>query len=452
LDRLEDVTSIRDSENLYRIRKDEFDWLKIGQPAGVAAFGARDLNDLNQRLAVFRSTVGTLARDYAQTLVEITSDLGEPFSADVRAVDWGAIIEVLDDHEKKVPGNDLEMLDRFIEDDLNKLQTGTCSDQLQKSVKSSQYDQSNFFKKKRHEAAAAMLRHCKSLVRNLTIEGYVKLQRRFAEKLAGQFPFAGAAIQAEVNTGDVVEFYRMFDRYSSAFTVLLDSSSGQQPDLFGKDTEDVKRFIQQVERARPLFKNLLTSEDENPELVLDLRFRFRANEENEVNGNQIIEWRSLVGDAKIGHRDSKQTAQWKTNDGMSMCFRWAMNALFTPVRDQRDDNARVNGQTVCYKYDGRWALMRMLKSHESTPADRGRRTFLRPHTLRFETETGPSSSGSSSASLLVNDTRVYVRVEAFIPGAKQAMKLPEFPRRAPELGAEFLRKNGLVATGGGKEL
>ena len=25
-------------------------------------------------------------------------------------MDWGAIIEVLDDHEKKVPGNDLEML------------------------------------------------------------------------------------------------------------------------------------------------------------------------------------------------------------------------------------------------------------------------------------------------------------------------------------------------------
>ena len=53
-------------------------------------------------------------------------------------------------------------------------------------------------------------------------------------------------------------------------------------------------------------------------------------------------------------------------------------------------------------------------------------------------------------SLLVTDTRVYVRVGLQLSGAKSAFRMPEFPRRAPELTSEFLKSNGIVAEAGGR--
>jgi len=202
---------------------------------------------------------------------------------------------------------------------------------------------------------------------------------------------------------------------------------------------------------RPLFAPLLAAEDENPDLILDLELDFRVNRDNEVNGNQIMDWYSQVADGRIGHRDNKRGAQWRTNDPISACFRWANDAMLLPAVYQRNEAARINGRTACYAYAGRFALFRMLVANASSPADRGRRSFLRPHTLRFETETSLASAARDNASLLVTDTRVYVRIGLMLPGGKSAFRLPEFPRRAPEVSTEFLKAEGVRANSGGPD-
>ena len=185
-------------------------------------------------------------------------------------------------------------------------------------------------------------------------------------------------------------------------------------------------------------------DDYIPDLVLDIDVEFRVNTENEVNGNQIIQWWAQVAETQLDHRGNKHATQWRSNDSVGICLRWARDAMFIPAPNQRSEQARVNGRQVCYVFAGRWALLRLLSMHAATPADRGRRSFLRPHTLRFETETSLASAQRSAANLLVTDTRVYIRVGVILPGAKSAFKMPEFPRRAPELSTEVLRQNGIV--------
>ncbi len=444
---LDQVDGILDAEKPYSVRGDQFSWWDSDQPPGVVAFAARDVNDLLARLGVQRKTIEDLATEFARPLVDVMLALGPPYSESPEVDKWSKIIAVLTDYEKKVPGNSLEDLERFIEVELNKIQLANCEQQLEGQI--DRYNRDDFFKDRKYTIGTTMVRRCNDILKRVTLSGYVDLQRYFSERLSGRFPFAGPDVLAEVETGDVLEFYKMFDRYSGAFKALVRPAGGASRALFGEATAEVLRFIQQVEKARALFGPLLASEDDNPDLILDSDVEFRVNRDNEVNGNQIIQWWAQIGDQRINHRDNKRGSQWRTNDGYSVCFRWAKDAMFLPAVNQRAEHARVNGRTVCYAFSGRWAMLRLLNQHASTPADRGRRSFLRPHTLRFETETSLASAARGATSLLVTDTRVYVRVGLQLPGAKSAFRMPEFPRRAPELTKEFLKSNGIADTRGG---
>lgn len=440
---LNQVDQILEEEKLFTVRGDKFSWWEGDQPPGVVAFGARDANDLLARLAVQRKTVGALANEFARPLVEVMVQLGEPFSSDPDVEKWSKIIAVLTDYEKKVPGNSLEEMERFIEVDLNKLQLATCGTQLEPHM--DRYNRDDFFKDRKYIIATTMARRCSEILKTVTLQGYVDLQQYFADRLAGRFPFAGPDVLAEIETGDIIEFYKRFDRYAGAFKALVNPKSDSPRALFGDATPEVVRFIEEMEQVRSLFAALVTAEDENPDLILDTEIEFRTNRDNEVNGNQIIEWWTQVGDQRIHHRDNKKSTQWRSNDQVGMCFRWAKDAMFLPAANQRAEHARVNGRGVCYVFTGRWALLRLLTMHAATPADRGRRSFLRPHTLRFETETSLASAARGQTTLMVTDTRVYARIGLMLPGGKAAFRLPEFPRRAPELTNEFLKSNGINA-------
>lgn len=426
------VYSILESEKLYTVRSDQFSWWDSNQPPCAVAFGAKDTDDLTERLRVMRQTITVLAYEFADPLVQKMLAAG---ITDAEVDQWNEIITVLRAYEKKVPGNSLENLERFVEDDLCKIQLATCQEQLR--GKTDRYN-ADFFKKRKNQIATTMSRRCTDILRKVTIEGYVQMQTYFTEKLQGRFPFAGADTLAEAETGEVVAFYKSYDRYASAFRALL--RPGRSGEAFGEDTPEVRRFLEMVERARPVFSGLLSSEDENPDMTMDISFDFRVNRDNEVNGNQIIQWTAIVGEDTIRHRDNKLSTQWRSNDPVTMCFQWAKDATYLPAANQRAEHARINGRRACYGFGGRWALLRMISKHAATPADRGRRSFLRPHTLRFETETSLARSG---ATRLVDGTRVYNRVAIVLPGGKAAIRLPKLPLRAPELTDEFLKSRGI---------
>ncbi|MCA9524708.1 MAG: hypothetical protein KC549_00240 [Myxococcales bacterium] len=437
---LAQVDSLLTYEKLYQIRADDFSWADSDQPPGVVAFGARDTNDLHARLEVQRKTIQNLANDFARPLDEVITNIGEPVVSHRDVTRWKDILAVLDDFEKKVPGNSLEDLERFIEDKLNNIKLENCRKQLDETI--DKYGSKDYFKGRKYVIATEMQRRCDAILKRETVNGYVQLQRYFAERLMGRFPFAGPDTLAEAETGEVVQFYKMFDQSAGAFAAMMNPDSGSARALFGDSADEVQRFLEQVQQVRKLFEPILKSEDQNPDLVLDTEFDFRVNRDNELGGNQIIDWYASLGDQRVELHSNKRSAQWRTNDQVGVCFRWALDADYIPAPNQRNEQARVNGREVCYVYAGRWSLLRLLLTHATTAADRGRRSFLRPHTLRFETET---SSARGGAGLLATETRVYTRIGLQVPGEKSAFKLPDFPRRAPEVSKELLQRHGIFA-------
>lgn len=436
---LTQVDSLLNYEKLYQIRQDDFSWADSDQPPGVVAFGARDPNDLHARLEVQRKTVQNLANDFARPLDEVATNIGEPVVSHRDVMRWKEIISVLDDFEKKVPGNSVEDLERFIEDKLNNLKLETCQKQLEEAV--DRFGSKDYFRQRKYVIAVDMQRRCESILKRETVSGYVKLQTYFAERLQGRFPFAGPDILAEAESGEIAQFYKLFEESSAAFGAMMSpEAGGTARNLFGDQAEEIQRFLEQVATVKKIFDPILKSEDQNPDLVLDTEFDFRVNRDNEIGGNQVIDWYANLGDQRVELRTNKRTAQWRTNDQVGVCFRWALDADYVPAPNQRNEQARVNGREVCYVYAGRWSLFRLLQSHATTAADRGRRSFLRPHTLRFETET---SSARGGAGLLATETRVYNRIGLQLPGEKSAFKLPDFPRRAPEVPREVLQRHGI---------
>ncbi len=429
---LSQVDALQAQEKLYQIRSDKFSWWNTGLNPGAMAFGARDDSDLTARLDSQRQTIMMLAKEYAQPLVEKFTQTGGEAANDTAVTKWRKIIEVVGEYERKVPGNDLEDLERFIEEDLAKLEVlEKCKPVLKDAIKLTSTD---FFPQQKKLIAQNMQKRCDEILDTETLRGYVKLQSLFAERLTGRFPFAAPDVNTEAEASDIAEFYRSYDAHAEALSRITKNTLGEA------EFAEIKAFISKVKRSRDLFAGLLSSSESDPELVLDTTFAFRANTDSEVNGNQIIEWWAEVNQERIGFRGTKLSAQWKSNDPVKMCFRWAGNGTFMPASEQRDENASVNGKTLCYNYTGRWSLLRMLMKHAATAVDRGRHAFLRPHTLRFEMETTMSGDASASGqNMMASDTRVYVRIGLMLPGGKSAYTLPELPRRAPEANKQLVR-------------
>lgn len=443
---LSQVDSILKSEKLYQINQQEFSWWEGDLTPNVVAFGARDNNDLVARLEVQRTTIQTLATDFARPLDEVINAIGEPLTSNSLVNQWKEILGVLDEYDKKVPGNSLEKIERFVETDLGDLKLETCREQL-KPITSDRSGK-NYFEARMYRIATQMQARCDRILKKVTVEGYLELQQFFESRMLGKFPFSGPDVLAEVETGEIVEFYKLYDKYAPAFEALIKPKSGRTA-LFDNATAEVQRFLAQVDKARRLFKDMLNAEDENPDLVLDTQLDFRVNRDNELGGNQVIDWFATVADQQVSFRDNKRSTQWRTNDPLGMCFRWARDADFIPAANQRNEQLRVNGREACFVYSGRWALLRMLVAHATTPADRGRRSFLRPHTLRFEIETSLASS-RGGAGAIAQDARVYTRIGILLPGEKSASKLPEFPRRAPEIPKRVLQKHQILSDKKGK--
>lgn len=438
---LSQVDSILKSEKLYQINQQDFSWWEGDLTPNVVAFGARDSNDLVARLEVQRTTIQTLANEYARPLDEVITAVGEPLTSNSLVNQWKEILGVLDEYDKKVPGNSLEKMERFIETDLGDLKLETCKEQL-KPITSDRSGK-NYFEARMYRIATQMQGRCDRILKKVTVEGYLELQQFFENRMLGKFPFSGPDVLAEVETGEIVEFYKLYDKYAPAFEALIKPKGGRTA-LFDNATAEIQRFLAQVEKARRLFKDMLNAEDENPDLVLDSQFDFRVNRDKERGGNQVIEWFATVADQQVGFRDNKRSVQWRSNDPLGICLRWARDADFIPAANQRNEQLRVNGREACFVYSGRWALLRILVAHATTPADRGRRSFLRPHTLRFEIETSLASS-RGGAGAIAQDARLYNRIGILLPGEKSASKLPEFPRRAPEIPKRVLQKHQILA-------
>jgi len=149
---------------------------------------------------------------------------------------------------------------------------------------------------------------------------------------------------------------------------------------------------------------------------------FRADTPREISGDQIIEWRLVVGGREIELPDPRPRIRWTYGDPLRLELRWATDSPFLPLSRGLPVGARVDGVTVTWEHDDPWSLISFLQARRVRPD-------LDPHTLELEVTTRRASQTREVAweDGETEPVRVFLRVR---------LLAPEGPGAGAETGAE----------------
>jgi type VI secretion system protein ImpL len=159
---------------------------------------------------------------------------------------------------------------------------------------------------------------------------------------------------------------------------------------------------------------------------------FRVNQEHEYMANRIIEWRMGVGEQVLSQTGEVLSARWRFGDPIRLMMRWAKNGPDFPVFAGSSPDIKIENRTVAYRFENRWALLRLLRDYAGEPADFDKHKDPKPHTLRFAVDTRrlgvrPEEGGAFQ-------TLAYIRVGLATPDKAHSVQvMPFFPDRAPAL-------------------
>ena len=167
----------------------------------------------------------------------------------------------------------------------------------------------------------------------------------------------------------------------------------------------------------------------------DVVVYFRANQEAEKNGNEIIQWDFRSGDQIIHFPGAQNSLRWHYGDTVNATLRYAKDSPDMP-RPGNDRGVRVDGRSVSWTYTGGWSLFALLSQHTGNASDFNATPQAMASTATFAIATLPDTSRERPPLPVPTpgETVVYLRFGLRIPDAKEPRETPivAFPTKAPQ--------------------
>lgn len=390
------VDSILTNEYPYAIKDNSFDWWTGTNMAALEAFGVTNLTALSNYLELQRDRINYLAREFAEPLVQFLETInkqGMPGNLPL-VTKWQGILDELAGYEQKAPGNGLSALEQFIMGPLNEVTLATCEKYADSvSMISSQDD---FFvgilvniQEKLHE-------RCIDLSGAVSVNAYTNLAAFFNANLANKFPFVEKADSSgpEANAQDIRTFFEMMDSQAANIKTTL-----EQAQNLGPAGKNALTFIEQMNQVRTFFGGYLTPNSTLPVPEFAYNVAFRVNTQKEVRANEILNWSLTTDGSTIDIRSKSTEGLWALGNSMQVTFQWAVNSPLQPLQDSSTPNYQVQGENATFSYDGNWALLRLLRLNQASPADFNTLNDPTPITLRFDiplTNVTSNTQGNAS--------------------------------------------------------
>ncbi|MEQ9400077.1 MAG: type VI secretion protein IcmF/TssM N-terminal domain-containing protein [Longimicrobiales bacterium] len=435
-DLLNQVDLLLAEAGLYRPVNGNFAVWQADRPASLAGFGAAGPAELEAYLAqqrtVLRSLSGyagqvlsyfalapvaDLLRTEGATLVPNTPEL-------VRT--WRGIVRTLDDYENKVPGNALEGLEQYIRQDLDVRSLSGCPSGPAPATGAAR----DWFEAVQARLQRLLLDQCRQIARQAFLADYRTLTDYFAENVAGRFPFADLQFQPDAPDADVESVRGLLERYDAvAATLAADDASVVEGLLGGAVSAD---FLLRMSRVRSLLGPLLTMAEGEPPGGLTFRVQLRTRTDVERGADQIVDWRLSVDGQTVTYRGAgtSGSGRWRSGQDVSMALVWASESLRRPVGDPERADLGVDAETARWRYEGPWALLRLVEANRPVPAeltgaveDRttvNLRTFTRSRDAAAEVEGGRGVEAS-----------VFLRLDFAATPESVTLTYPRFPTRPP---------------------
>jgi type VI secretion system protein ImpL len=390
---LRQADRIVEEDQLYR-PSEAYLWSWGGGPIEPHAFfGQASPGALAQMLVSSRMEMASLAREIASPMIEVLSrPLMQSASAYALASRWLRVVAALDQYDGSRPNSPLAQLERFVTDELGKIDDKTCL-----SVQTAPVTAGDFFSDRLEEMKGEIRRRCVALADERLIAGYRELSSFFNERLAGLVPFNGGPTSASASPADVRAFYELMEARAADVLAPIGGAARTRPEW-----REAARFVEAMSAARPLL-SLVANPPANAQLVVEPTLR--ANREREVGGSDIIEWRVALGQTvQTGSVGTKGKAPWAAGQAVGVELRWAKDGPVRPVEALGPAALGVEGLTARFGRSGPWALLAFLRDHEAPAADRAGEARgqllvgLDVRTEAREAEDAPQAAGQSAPS------------------------------------------------------
>ncbi len=416
---------------------------------GYAAFQAADAAELKNYLALQRARVVYLADQFASPLIGFLDQVHLP----AQQVDeeriryrWRHIIDELGKYRDKKPNNTVGELESFVMFGMNEITSSNFRKKMTPEVLTAR--SSDFFLMQRNQLRRMVYDRCQQLAYANVVDRYRMMETVFNTRLAGRFPFSAADAPTD-HTADpagIREFYTVYDANAADVTATLGPLAASESDV-----APVLAFLRQMAAVRRVFAGYLGAGNKasafpaftavvdaqgNPQPPVpgfDLDIAFRVNRAKEVGGNQIIDWALSIGDQVFRFGGATHTGQWQYGQPVRLALRWAKDAPEHPVFAGEGKGIRISDDTVRYRFDGPWALLRMLARYRVSADELADEASQTPHVLGFSIDTRARGAENAKWAVTTHD-RVFIRITLMTSGKeKQVLVMPYFPRAAPIL-------------------
>ncbi len=443
---LEKINNLLSVDNLYSANQEELRWWKGGEMIAFKLFNVSDGNDMGAYLAAQRFSITFLANEMAKPILGM---LSQPFLSgipmDMPLVSkWARIISVLADYEKKVPGNSLQVLEKFLSEELNSISLANCLDKVGDFDKFAQTG--DYFLDVRNHYFEAVEKQCESVGFKDAVKKYNQAAAFFNANLAGRFPFTKELGDGpEAAPADVATFFKIFDSMKLQQLEMLKMSA---KNVGAKNS--VGKFVKDIVSIRPLMLSAMDSANADQIAKVNLLASFRTDQEREFGGENIIDWSMKVASAVSTMRDSTPIIEWRVGMPINMMIKWAKNGETVPLPDPRLKKLNVFGNHAIFSYDGRWSLVRLLREHvlPETALDTDANPGSQLLEFAIPTAFNPNCYRGKTVMPFERESRpvkIYMRLtmgtpveppkegEAPPPGEEQnkAVPVPSFPYTAP---------------------
>lgn len=358
---LKKINNLLAIDNLYKANEEELRWWKGEQLVGFKLFNVSDGTDMSAYLTAQRFSITFLANEMAKPILGMLSQsfLSNIPMAMPLVVKWTRIVSVLEDYEKKTPGNSLQVLEKFLSKDLNSISLANCLEKIGDFDKFAQTG--DYFLDVRNHYFEAVEKQCEAVGFKDAVEKYNRAGSFFNANLAGRFPFTkeiGDGRGPEANPDDVAIFFKLFDAMTSQQLEMLKHSARH----VGARVS-VGQFIKDITSIRPLMLSAIDSENKDHISKVNLLASFRTDQEREQGGENIIDWSMRVANSVTTMRNNTPIVEWRVGMPIDMMIKWARNGETVPLADPRLEKLNVLGSHAIFSYHGRWALARLLREH-----------------------------------------------------------------------------------------
>lgn len=394
--------------------------------ASQRVFGVSTPADLQDYLAAQMNQISTFVD--ASKPPRAWLERGKPVPL---AGNWLSLETELGKYAGKNPAGSIKQLEQLITDDLNAIDSTSCSDKM---AHQSQARDGDYFQKRGRNLTVLFSQRCAGLQNENTRIAYAAITDHFNRVLLNRYPFTSSADAPPAEPDQVRELLRLLD---VNFALARDGLAHQQ----NGSTLAASAFLEKLGNIKPLMAALLSLDPvTGGPVTIDLWPEFRVNRGREKGADQIIEWSIETGLPQQNPLSKVNPLSWRLGDPMAMSLRWAKDSDISPAPDlTRFPNMQINAKKAIFQYAGSWALLHLMKDKTVGVSELIIKETLQPQVLRFIVPTRYSSG------LPFGDAIVFGRLGIAIHGKPERLSVPAFPNTSaplllpvlPQLRSEF---------------